>query len=253
MLDQLAIEKLSKQLKIDSFTIQREYLQLLFLKSFYFAKETSHVFFKGGTAIRLMMGSFRFSEDPDFTSLLKEKQLQELVENALNEISQTTTLELSFKKEKTIAGAFSGRIFQDIKSLKNPLTIRLDFSMREKPFLTDVNLIETIFPIGSYPQVSHLKAEEILAEKIRAILSRVRGRDVFDLWFLLSKQIAIDWSLANKKMVIYKKTASLKQLVERIKKIPQETIKNDLSKFLPQSHRDLVEKIKDLALEKLLH
>ena len=99
--------------------------------------------------------------------------------------------------------------------------------------------------------MSHLKAEEILAEKVRAILSRVRGRDIFDIWFLLSQQISIDWPLVNKKMTIYKKKADVKQLIEKIKNIPQRTIKNDLTRFLPQSHCSLVEKVKGLTLEKL--
>ena len=42
-----------------------------------------------------------------------------------------------------------------------------------------------MFPVGPYPQVAHLKIKELLAEKVRAILTRTRGRDIFDLYFLL--------------------------------------------------------------------
>jgi len=251
MLKEPTIKRLAKQLKIDTFTVQREYLQLLFLKYFYTEKETAKVFFKGGTAIRLLFGSFRFSEDLDFTSLLKEKELKELALRSLDRISREESAKLMFKQEISIAGTFRARIFQEVEGLKNPLTVRLDFSIREKPFSTDVNLIETVFPIGPYPQVSHLKAEEVLAEKIRAVLMRVRGRDIFDLWFLLTKQVPINWQLVNKKMSLYKKKTSPEQLIKKIKTLSQEAIKSDLAKFLPESHRNLTEKIKELTLAKL--
>ena len=70
MLDKETAQDLSKKLNIDLFTIYREYLQLLFLKYFYNQKETDKVYFKGGTALRFLFGSFRFSEDLDFTTLL---------------------------------------------------------------------------------------------------------------------------------------------------------------------------------------
>lgn len=63
MLDEEACKNLAKELKIDLFTVWREYLQLLFLKYFYAGKNTEKVYFRGGTALRFLFGSFRFSED----------------------------------------------------------------------------------------------------------------------------------------------------------------------------------------------
>jgi len=250
MLDKETAQDLSKKLHIDLFTVYREYLQLLFLKYFYAQNESKKIYFKGGTALRFLFGSFRFSEDLDFTNLLPKEKLKNLIDKALQDLTKEGG-EVSFKEEKTIANAFCGRIFQKLSELNFPLTIRLDFSLREKPFLTDTSYIETIFPVGPYPQVVHLKIEELLAEKVRAVLTRVRGRDVFDLYFLLSKKTPIDWKLVNKKMALYKKTADIKKLIEAIKNFPQSEIKEDLTKFLPTTHRNLVEKIKDLTLEKL--
>ena len=250
MLDKETAKNLSRELKIDLFTIYREYLQLLFLKYFYNQRDSSKVFFKGGTALRFLYGSFRFSEDLDFTSLLSDEKIKLLVDKAIQEMEREAG-EISFKEMESIAHSFSGKIFQRLPDFKFSLTVRLDFSFREKPVLTESSLVETIFPVGPYPQVSHLKIEELLAEKVRAILTRTRGRDIFDLYFLLSKKIPIDWDLVNKKMALYKKTANLKKLVEAVKNFPQEEIKEDLTKFLPITHRNLVAKIKDLALEKL--
>jgi predicted nucleotidyltransferase component of viral defense system len=250
MIDKETLQDLAKELKIDLFTVSREYLQLLFLKYFYAQKESEKVYFKGGTALRFLFGSFRFSEDLDFTSLLSKNKLKILINRTIQNLKKEAG-EISFKEEKTIANAFTGRLFQKLPEFSFPLTIRLDFSLREKPFLTEASYLETVFPVGPFPQISHLKIEELMAEKTRAILTRKRGRDIFDFYFLLSKKVPIDWKVVNKKMALYKKTADIKKLIEAIKNFPQEEIKEDLTKFLPLTHRDLVEKIKELTLEKL--
>lgn len=250
MLDREAAQDFAKKLKIDLFTVYREYLQLLFLKYFYNQKESEKIYFKGGTALRFLFDSFRFSEDLDFTSLLTEKKVQILITKTLQDLKKEVE-EISFKKTETIANSFSARLFQKIPEFRFPLTLRLDFSFREKPLLPDTSYIETIFPVGPFPQVSHLKIEELLAEKVRAVLTRKRGRDIFDLYFILSRKIPIDWKLINKKMALYKKKANLEKLTKAIREFPQEEIKNDLTKFLPLTHRNLVKKIKNLTLEKL--
>jgi len=251
MIDKETLQDLAKEMKIDLFTVFREYLQLVFLKYFYSQKESEKVYFKGGTALRFLFGSFRFSEDLDFTSILSERKLKTLIEKTLQDLNKEVG-EISFKEEGTITDAFTGRIFQKIPEFNFPLTIRLDFSLREKPFLIETSYIETIFPVGPFPQVSHLKIEELMTEKVRAVLTRNKGRDIFDLYFLLSKHILIDWELVNKKMALYEKTADIQKLIQAINEFPQGEIRNDLTKFLPLTHRSLVEKIKELTLEKLL-
>lgn len=251
MLDKETAQHLSRELKIDLFTIHREYLQILFLKYFYRQRESQKIYFKGGTALRLLYGSFRFSEDLDFTSLVSEKQLEELINQSLQALSREAP-GVRFKRMESIADSFSGRIFHELPEYRFSLTIRLDFSLREKPLLAiESSYLETIFPVTPYPHVSHLKTEEMLAEKIRAILTRCRGRDIFDLWFLLSKKVSIDWNLINKKMAIYKKKVSQEDLSKALEEFPQDEIKTDLTKFLPTSHRNLIKEIKKLTLEKI--
>lgn len=54
MLNREQVQIFSKELKIDTFSVYREYLQLLFLKYFYDLKESNQVYFKGGTAIKFL-------------------------------------------------------------------------------------------------------------------------------------------------------------------------------------------------------
>lgn len=250
MLTKETAQELAKKLKIDLFTIYREYLQLLFLKYLYSQKETDKVFFKGGTALRFLFGSFRFSEDLDFSAVLPESKVKTLIKKAVKELEREIE-GVGFKEGEAVANSFSGRIYQEIPEFKFPLTVRADFSLREKPFRTDTSLIETEFPVGPYPQVAHLKVEELMAEKVRAILTRTRGRDLFDLYFLLSKKVPLDWGLVNKKMALYKRKTDLRGLIKVVEDFPQQEIKEDLTRFLPITHRNLVGKVKELVLEKL--
>ncbi len=249
MLSKEQAQNFAKESKIDLFSIYREYLQLLFLKYFYGLDESSQIYFKGGTAIKFLFGSFRFSEDLDFSSVLEDKAVEFLVQRAVKDLSRE--LPVFFKKEKTVADSFSGRIFQDISDFKFPLTIRLDISLRERPIYTETNYIETNFPIAPFPLVRHLIDKEILAEKIRAFLIRGKGRDVFDLWFLLSKKVEIDWYLVNLKMSYYNRKTDLKKIIDLIGKMSDQEIQKDLNKFLPLDQRPMIKKMKTLLLEKL--
>lgn len=249
MLNREQVQIFSKELKIDIFSVYREYLQLLFLKYFYDLKESNQVYFKGGTAIKFLYNSFRFSEDLDFSSTLKEEEIKALIQKAIKNLSGEVPV--SFKQEKSIANSFTGRIFQKITDFNFPLTVRLDISFREKPIYIETKYIETIFPISPYPLVVHLAAKEILAEKIRALKIRGKGRDVFDIWYLLSKKIVIDWNLVNLKMSFYDKKTDVRELINIIKGISDKEIKKDLTKFLPLNQRTTVAKVKIWLIEKL--
>jgi len=249
MLSKEQVQIFSKELKIDSFSIYREYLQLLFLKYFYNLAKSNQIYFKGGTAIKFLYGSFRFSEGLDFSSTLKEEEIISLIQKAIKNLSRE--LPVYFKKEESIAASFTGRIFQEISDFSFPLTVRLDISLREKPIYIENNYIETTFPISPYPLVVHLAAKEILAEKIRALIIRVKGRDLFDIWFLLSKKIEIDRDLVNLKMSFYNRETNLKEIMTIIKEMPDQEIKKDLTKFLPLNQRATVEKVKFWLIEKL--
>jgi len=249
MLSKEQVQVFSKQLKIDSFSVYREYLQLLFLKYFYDLPKSNQIYFKGGTSIKFLYESFRFSEDLDFSSDLKEEEIKSLIQKAIKNLSRE--ISVSFKQEKSIADSFTGRIFQKISDFNFPLTVRLDISLREKPIYIENNYIETIFPISPYPLVVHLAVKEILAEKIRALIIRGKGRDLFDIWFLLSKKIEIDWDLINLKMSLYNRKTNLKEIMTIIKKTPDQEIKKDLTKFLPLNQRESVKKVKVWLIEKL--
>ncbi len=140
------------------------------------------------------------------------------------------------------------RLIYKLTDFKYPMTIRIDFSF-EKPRRLVVSPVVTKFPELVFPVATHLAAEEILAEKIRALLSRVKGRDVFDLWFLLSKNYAVDQDLVAKKIG---RKAFMPELRQKLARFPDKKLKLDLDQFLPEQMRkitDLKQRLEVLLTE----
>jgi predicted nucleotidyltransferase component of viral defense system len=205
MISEIQLEELSQYFKIDKFTIFREYLQILFLNYFYREKLAEKIYFKGRTCLHLFYNSPRFSEDLDFSTTLSSKKIRELLNKTIKTLKiEIPKLSLNFiyrsKNSLRFKIKYQGKLF------KYPLTIRLDFSF-EKIFLEpNIFSLKTKFPISQFSLISCLKEEEILAEKIRAFLWRKKGRDIFDLWYLLDKGVVINKELLKKKL----KTTNLK-------------------------------------------
>ena len=70
--------------------------------------------------------------------------------------------------------------------------INLDFSFREQVFEVENSHLKPEYPILFTSEVSHLSKNEIISEKIRAIMHRQKGRDIYDLWFLLANNAKLD-------------------------------------------------------------
>lgn len=232
MITQEQIIHLSKLYAIDGFTIIREYLQLLFLSYIYQQKEGKEIYFKGGTAIRLLFDSPRFSEDLDFSTLYNKKQLTKIIRTVEKSIQQELP-------ELRILLLYSGkettrfRIKYQSSNFKYPLVIRLDFHHVKKMEKTTISPLITKFPIIIFPMVSHLSQESILTEKISALVSRGKGRDFFDVWFLLEKGISSGKNI-DKKLILSK-----------IKQYPQTKLNLDLTQFLPKSQRGVIALLKE--------
>lgn len=250
MITERQIYSLSKRWNIDQITIIREYLQILFLSYLYKLKNSDKVFFKGGSAIRFLYGSFRFSEDLDFTSLLVPKEVISLFNKAISNLNQEIAKVLieNFKVKKY---SIISRIKYEADKDTHPLGIHLEISIREKPFTKEVSQIETLFPISPYPIITHLSAEEILSEKIRAILKRAKARDLFDVWFLLSKGVSLNWGMVEKKMEFYGEGVTFEGLISKMNRFDPKGLFEDLAKFLPRDQRKIIPHLKNNVIKKL--
>lgn len=249
MLDQNTLNSLAQTQEIDRFSLYREYLQLRFLDQFYQNKNLTKTYFKGGTALRLIFDSPRFSEDLDFTTLISLEKIKQVLTQALKKL-KTEFPQLNLKKLKTIQG-YSAKLYLPVDFAQQPLTIKLDFSIRESVLKPMTSPLSTTLPVKGISLVEHLSKKELLAEKVRAILHREKGRDLFDLWFLLHQKVAFDTEFIGQKLEFYDETYQHQVLLEKIKSFPQKKIKQDINKFLPKSQRAIIPELKRLILAQL--
>lgn len=105
------IKKLAQKYQTTELNIEREYFQHLFLSYFYQQKGSEKIYFKGGTALRLIYQSPRFSEDLDFSSSLKNiPVIEKMVIGTLSEIEREG-IEAEIKEAKKTSGDIWPRLF----------------------------------------------------------------------------------------------------------------------------------------------
>lgn len=243
----------AKEAKIDRITILREYWQLIFLQKLYLSKKAAKIYFKGETAIRFIWKSFRFSEDLDFISTLNQKGTIAAIKNVFKELKNQASAEVSLRKERIIKDSLRFRLKFDHEFIKYPLTIRLDFNQREKPLTREENvLVPFDYPISPYPLIIHLEGEEILAEKFRALLVRNKARDIFDIWFLLTKGIKANQKYLEEKMKLHpEKDYSFSEITKKIDGFDKNALRKNLNKFLPKNYREFYKELPEKTIELL--
>jgi predicted nucleotidyltransferase component of viral defense system len=248
MLDQTTLKILAQTQEIDQYSIFREYLQIKFLNEFYKNKQLVQTYFKGGTALRLIFGSARFSEDLDFTTLIAIKKIKKTLAATVQKLKLEFT-QLTLQKLETAQG-YSAKLYVPVDFARQPLTIKLDFSTRESVLEPITSPLATDLPIKGISLIEHLSKKELLAEKVRAILHRDQGRDLFDLWFLLHKKVKFDPKFINQKLQFYQESYHHDIFVNKIKSFEQKKL-NDNKKFLPRSLRGIIPELKRLILTQL--
>ena len=182
---------------------EKDHFQLIFLSILYssFGKE---LVFKGGTALSKAYGLDRFSEDLDFT-LSQEKKIQDTLQEGIKRFYLEVELEEKrFRESISFNIRIIGPLYNGVR--QSMCKLELDFSLREKVIMEPliITLGRLLRELPSFDVVVMTK-EEILAEKVRAIVSRTKARDVYDLWFLLKDNTTIDMTLIQKKLVLCQK------------------------------------------------
>jgi len=168
--------------------------------------------FKGGTCLKkIFLGNTgRFSEDLDFTSY--DMTLEELKEKLRQSLDNKTVYDIDFKvAENNVRTDPAGGVESYIAvvryahSWNSGSEFELDISYREKPALPLQELPlfnEMYFNFCEFPSfpVRCLQKEELLAEKLRAALQGIRGRDLYDLYLFSGRPY--DKDLVRKLVVV---------------------------------------------------
>ncbi|MGI6443599.1 MAG: nucleotidyl transferase AbiEii/AbiGii toxin family protein [Candidatus Dojkabacteria bacterium] len=249
MITEQQVKQLSKKFQISDSVVVREFVQLLFLKELYEQNFSKNIFFKGGTAIRLIWGGHRFSEDLDFTVNMPEEEFEEKILSFFQYLENIYTFKI--KERKSIVG-YTYLLTAEVPFLKSKVYIKLDFSTREQVLEPKQSILKTEYPVIFQSFVNTLSIDEIFAEKIRAVMTRVKHRDLYDLWILLELGAKFNDDLVTKKLRYYDiKKIDSNILEERIKLFSKKNFVKDLAPFVPRKERENLASFFDYILKYL--
>jgi len=216
--------------------ILKEYLQYKILDIIFSSKNSGKLTFIGGTAIRIVHDSSRFSEDLDFDSqgLSWEKfeQIGEIIKYQLELDGLVIEIENVKKTAFHCYIKFPELLFKmNLSGYKQEkILITLDSEPQDYIYQPDKYLINR-FGIFRYINVPSVPL--LLSQKITALLNRKRekGRDFFDVVYLMGKTQP-DYGFLTLKTGIKSKQELISQLEKKVKTLDLPALAKDVEPFL---------------------
>lgn len=192
MIPQAEISKLAFRQGMSDKVIEKDYVITWILLALADSSLKDFLAFKGGTALKkIYFPDYRYSEDLDFT-LRKEIANAELLA-LLNETLETLAKEQGFQfdipAEKNEARTDSLTAYVNfvgpLQARLDSRSIKLDFTLSEKLiFPIEAKDIHSPYSDAVQKSFATYSLEEILVEKLCAIIGRTEPRDIYDVNYL---------------------------------------------------------------------
>ncbi|MFA5355131.1 MAG: nucleotidyl transferase AbiEii/AbiGii toxin family protein [Candidatus Paceibacterota bacterium] len=234
MISRHFISQLATRYQTIEENIAREYCQHLFLSYFYKKKGSEKFLFKGGTALRIVFHSPRFSEDLDFSAIGDHgpdySEINRLIDETLGNMEEEG-IQTEKKVNDGTQGETTGGYLTVIKlkMLDFDSEIRLEISFRNPSEVeANTSLVQSEFT-DSYV-VTFLTERILVKEKIEALLYRKKPRDFFDLYFISKNPSLVSY--------IPRSEIGLKEkLLNALSEVGN--LERELKIFLPVSHQTI--------------
>lgn len=221
MLSERQIEEVSRTLtEGNRGHAEKLYLQDIMLSTI--SREVvDELVFKGGTALLKFYQLDRFSEDLDFTKN-GEIDLEKLMGKVERDL-ENFGAEVQEKKIEESERSFKARL-----GIKGPLYsgerrslsfIRIEINKKSSVEKVDTQRYTPRFQNITAFELPVLTQDEILAEKIRAIRTREKSRDLYDIYHLLQKGVEIDVDLVNIKLDYYDLSHDIESTLESAREL----------------------------------
>jgi len=220
MLNHSYLTQLAVKLQTTEVNVRREYVQHLLLSYLYQQAVAADLFFKGGTALRFLYQSPRFSEDLDFDASVHRRAVWEkAVETVLIALA-AEGVRTDIRESKLTAGGYLAIPVFNLGG--SEVLIKLEISFRKKEKLSgEIFSVANNF-VPAYP-LKALGSDQLAAGKLHALLDRAKARDFYDLYFLLRSNLLA--------------AAQKKQLPEILRRLRAGNLdfNRELKLFLPKS------------------
>ena len=175
--------------------LEKDYFLTLFL---YLLKDVNGICFKGGTALnKIFLNHERLSEDLDFAC---QKDIQNVRKEVLEILKNNKNIFPKCNFENETRDFFRLKIFYN------------SFFSRVNYIILDVNRKASVMLQPHKQEIHHfydeipefdvltLNIEELVAEKVRALITRKQPRDYFDVYNILKKKYTVDLQLVRRKL-----------------------------------------------------
>lgn len=214
--------------------IYLEYLQYEMLQSIF--RHTDKLSFIGGTALRIIYGSQRFSEDLDFDNFgLNENDFEHLTEKVSKDMN---TLGFDVEFRNVYKGAYHCYFrFSDVlynfglsPNKDEKILVRIDTVNQNVVSTPSVAVLDRF---GLFFEIRHNSKDILLSQKFLAILGRKRskGRDFYDVTFLMG-MTSPNLEYLTSKAQINSLSELKEKILERCREINFDDMARDVEPFL---------------------
>lgn len=214
----------------------REYLQYKILEAIYISDFAGSLAFMGATAVHIIHGNTRFSEDLDFDNLGIEedafKRLAGVIRNKLKLEGYETEAEVSFAGAYRASVEINNILYESGLTRHREEKLLIHIVTEPQRFKYDSQKV-IINKFDVFTRIDVVPIDLLLAQKIYAIMMRKRpmGRDFYDAIFLFGKtKPNLDYLKA--KMGIEGAADLKKALTERCKTLDFKLLAKDVEQFL---------------------
>jgi predicted nucleotidyltransferase component of viral defense system len=214
----------------------REYLQYKILEAVFNSKYSSKLVFIGETALRIIYENSRFSEDVDFDNFgLTEAEFKELskeIKKKLELEGYRVEIRQIYKKAFHCYVRFPDILYENKLSphKQEKILVQMDTLSQGFDYQPERKML------NKFDVFTHIKSASLdllLSQKLLAALERKRakGRDFYDVVFLLSKTRP-NYSYLKQKLNITNAQSLKKTMIERYEELDFKQLANDVRPFL---------------------
>ena len=243
------VQILAKQREKSAGVIEKDYALEWLLYGIYHTdlKIKDSVIFKGGTALNKVFypNTWRLSEDLDFT-ILPDTDVKAIM-SGFNKVCEMLEKKSGIRYEANMNASSSQRAIFGSIHFTGPLNmknkIEVDISLIEK--MADPASAQTV--TASYEDLENFTVNsytinEILSEKIRSTMQRIKARDYYDVWRMLEKGHGFDTAMIGR---MVRQKCVINEIEYDPAKILDPVNVHELKKYWQRGLGRLVEKIPD--------
>ena len=217
--------------------IIREYLQYKILEIVFETPYQSKLSFLGGTCLRIVYNNNRFSEDLDFDnfklSMDDFNAITVLVRRELEKLGYDVEMQNVHKGAYHCYIRFPELLYNEGLSnhIEEKVLIQLDTESHEFDYKPDQTVLNKF---DVFTQINVTPGDLLLAQKFFAVINRKRnkGRDFFDIVFLLGQGQTPNYDYLNAKIGITNPNDLRSLVLEKCRELDMKEMATDVKPFL---------------------